>query len=46
MEMEEIVKVVIFVVVLAVSVGAATYFLGGGGGDLFGAIKDLLRFGG
>ncbi|NPE29608.1 hypothetical protein HNV12_16935 [Methanococcoides sp. SA1] len=45
MEMEEIVKVLIFVLVLAISIGAAVYFLGGGGEDLFGSIKNLLRFG-
>ena len=45
MEMEELVKILIFVVVLVVSVGATIYFFGGGGSDLFGAIKDFMRFG-
>lgn len=43
MEIEEITKIVIFVLVLAVVVGAVVYFLGGG--ELFSGLKNLLRFG-
>lgn len=43
MEIEEITKIVIFVLVLIVVVAAVSYFLGGS--DLFGNLKNLLRFG-
>ncbi len=45
MEMEEIVKILIFVVVLVIMVAAGIYFFGGEGGDVFGSIKNFMRFG-
>ena len=45
MEIEEIVKMIIFVIVLVIMVGAVILLLSGKGGDALGAIKDLLRFG-
>jgi len=44
MEMEEIVKILIFVVVLVVMVGAFILF-SGKGGDLIEGIRNVLRFG-
>jgi len=45
MEIEELVKILIFVVVLVIMVGVTIYFFGGGGSDLLGTIKNLMRFG-
>ena len=45
MEMEELVKILIFVVVLVVSVGAFILF-SDKGGALIEGIKSVLRFGG
>jgi hypothetical protein len=44
MEMEEIVKILIFVIVLVVMVGAFILF-SGKGWDLISSIKGVLRFG-
>jgi len=44
MEMEEIVKILIFVVVLVIMVGAFILF-SDKGGDLIEGIKNALRFG-
>ena len=45
METEEIVKMIIFVIVLVVMVGAVAILLSGKGADILGSVKDLLRFG-
>ena len=45
METEEIVKMIIFVLVLVVMVGAVAILLSGKGADILGSVKDLLRFG-
>jgi len=45
MEIEEIVKMIIFVVVLIIMVGAVILLLSGKGGEALQVIKDLLRFG-
>ncbi len=45
MEIEEIVKMVIFVLVLVIMVGAIGVLLSGKGMEILGSIKDLLRFG-
>ena len=45
MEMEEIVKLIIVVLVLIIMVGAAIFLLKGKGGSLLDGIKNLLRFG-
>jgi len=45
MEMEEIVKMIIFVVVLVIMVGAVVFLFSGKGGELLGSIRDLMRFG-
>jgi len=44
MEMEEIVKILIFVVVLVIMVGAVI-MLTGKGGALLDSIRNVLRFG-
>jgi hypothetical protein len=46
MEIEEIIKILIAVLVLVVLVGAAIFLLGNKGGDLLSSIKNALRFGG
>jgi hypothetical protein len=43
MEIEEIVKIVIFVIMLVIGVSAVGYFFGG---DLFSGIKSAMRLGG
>jgi len=45
METEEIVKMIVFVVVLVIMVGAVALLLTGKGTEVLGSIKDLLRFG-
>lgn len=45
MEIEEIVKMVIFVLVLVVLVGGVVVLFSGQGGDMIDAIRNLLRFG-
>jgi hypothetical protein len=45
MELEELMKALIFVIVLVVVVGAIFMFREKGG-SIFGAIRDALRFGG
>lgn len=45
MEIEEIVRMIIFILVLVVMVGAVAFLFSGKGGDMLGSIKDLLRFG-
>ena len=45
MEMEEIVKVLIFVLVLAILVGGVIVLFKGKGFDLLSSIRDILRFG-
>jgi hypothetical protein len=45
MESEEIVKMIIFVVILVVMVAGAAILLSGKGAEVIGSIKDLLRFG-
>lgn len=45
MEIEEIVKMIIFVVVLVIMVGAVALLLSGKGAEALGSIRDLLRFG-
>jgi hypothetical protein len=45
MEIEEIVKMVIFVIVLIIMVGAVALLLTGKGMEVLGSIRDLLRFG-
>lgn len=44
MEMEEIVKILIFVLVLVIMVGAVIMFQGKGG-ELLDSIRNILRFG-
>jgi hypothetical protein len=44
MEIEELIKIIVFVAVLVVMIGATIYFFGGGS-DLLGSIKNLMRFG-
>jgi hypothetical protein len=45
METEELVKMVIFVVVLVIMVGAVALLLTGKGMEVLDSIKNLLRFG-
>jgi len=45
MEIEELVKIIIFVTVLVIMIGAAIYFFGEGDNGLLGSIKNLMRFG-
>lgn len=45
MEMEEIVKMLIFIVVLVIMVGAVTFLFGEKGGQILDSIKNILRFG-
>lgn len=45
MEIEEIVRMIIFVAVLVILLGAAAVLLGGKGMEVLEAIKNLLRFG-
>ena len=45
MEMEQIVKLLIFVVVLAILVGAVIFLLTGKGAGLLDSVKNMLRFG-
>jgi len=46
MEMEELVKLLIAVVVLTVLIGAAVFLFKGKGGEAFASIRNALRFGG
>ncbi len=45
MEIGELVKILIFVVVLVIMVGATVFLLYGKGGDLLNSLGNLLRFG-
>ncbi len=45
MEIEEIVKILIFVLVLVIVVGGGVVLLSGKGFDVVNSIKDILRFG-
>ncbi|MFH1290975.1 MAG: hypothetical protein ABIH79_00250 [archaeon] len=45
MEMEEIVKILIAVVVLVIMVGAIIFLFKGKGGELLNSIRNVLRFG-
>ena len=45
MEMEEVVKMIIFVIVLVIMVGAVALLLNGKGMEVLDSIKNLLRFG-
>jgi hypothetical protein len=45
MEIEEIVKMVIFVIVLVIMVGAVALLLSGRGMEVLDSIRNLLRFG-
>jgi hypothetical protein len=45
MEIEEIVKIIIAVIVLVVLVGAAIFLLNGKGTELLSGIKNALRLG-
>ncbi len=45
MEIEEMVKMIIFIIILVVMVGAVTLLLGGKSGEILGSVKDMLRFG-
>ena len=45
MEIEEIVKILVAVIVLVILVGAAIFLLKGKGGALLDSIRNLLRFG-
>jgi len=44
MEMEEIVKILVFVLVLVIMVGAFM-LLSGSGGELIAGVKNFLKFG-
>ena len=46
MEIEEIVKIIIVCVVLAVLVWITVFLFKGKGGDILEAIKNLFKFGG
>ena len=46
MEIEEIVRIVIFVIILVVMVGAVIFLFSGKGSEVLSSIKNLLRFGG
>ncbi|MDH3353356.1 MAG: hypothetical protein OEL87_02825 [Nanoarchaeota archaeon] len=45
MEMEEIVKILIFVTVLVIMVGAVIVLFQGKGGNILDSIRNILRFG-
>jgi hypothetical protein len=45
MEIEEIVKILVFVLILVIMVGAVIFLFQGKGGDLLSSIKGVLRFG-
>ena len=45
MEIEEIVKIVIFVVVLVILVGVVIFLFKGKGGGLLDSVRNFLRFG-
>jgi len=45
MEMEEIVKILFVVLILALMVGIIVVLLSGKGGELLASIRDTLRFG-
>ena len=45
MEVEEIVKILIAIVLLIALVGVVIVLLKGKGGDLLGSIRNILRFG-
>ena len=45
MEMEEIVKLLIVVLVLVIMVGAIIFLFKGKGGELLDSIRNVLRFG-
>ena len=44
MEIEEIIKIIMIVVMLVIGIGVAAYFFGGG--NLFSGIKSAMRLGG
>ena len=44
--MEEIVKMIIFVVILVVLIGGVILLFKGKGGDILASIKNFFRFGG
>jgi len=46
MEMEEIVKILIAVIVLGIMVGAVIFLVQGKGGELLESIRNFMRFGG
>ena len=45
MEMEEIVKLLIVILVLVILIGVFVVMFKGGGMDLLGSIKNIFRFG-
>lgn len=45
MEMEQIVKLLIFIVILVVLVGAVILLFSERGGEMLNSIKNVLRFG-
>lgn len=45
MEMKEIIKVLIFLLVLVIMIGGGVVLLSGKGFDVLSSIKDILRFG-
>ena len=45
MEMEELVKVLIIVLVLGVMIGVIVFLFKGKGGESLSGIKDIFRFG-
>jgi hypothetical protein len=45
MEMEEIVKILVAVVVLMILVGMVAFLFKGGGSEIFDSIREILRFG-
>jgi len=45
MEMEEVVKILIAVVVLVLMVGVVIVLFSGKGGDLLDSVRNLMRFG-
>jgi hypothetical protein len=45
MEIEEIVKILVAVLVLIILIGATIFLLKGKGGSLLDSIRNLLRFG-
>ena len=45
MEIEELVKMIVVVIVLVIMVGAIVFLLKGKGGSLLDGIRNILRFG-